>query len=102
MAKDSDMAHSVTEAKINIGETYIWELESNPSTGYGWYFKNIEEGLTVESEFITKSDLCGAPGIQRITVKATIAGEYKLVADYTRPWENCEPIDYRTLILKVN
>lgn len=89
------------KASIKIGETYEWKLESNPSTGYGWQIRNVEEGITVDSEFITKSDLCGAPGIQVLKIKAELAGTFRLMADYARPWEHCEPLESRELILEV-
>ena len=89
------------KASIKIGETYEWKLESNPSTGYGWQIRNVEDGITVDSEFITKSDLCGAPGIQVLKIKAELAGTFRLMADYARPWEHCEPLESRELILEV-
>ncbi len=89
------------KASIKIGETYEWKLESNPSTGYSWQIRNVEEGITVDSEFITKSDLCGAPGIQVLKIKAELAGTFRLMADYARPWEHCEPLESRELILEV-
>ena len=85
------------KASIKIGETYEWKLESNPSTGYGWQIRNVEEGITVDSEFITKSDLCGAPGIQVLKIKAELAGTFRLMADYARPWEHCEPLETKRL-----
>ena len=89
------------KASIKIGETYEWKLESNPSTGYGWQIRNVEEGITVDSEFITKSDLCGAPGIQVLKIKADLAGTFRLMADYARPWEHCDPLESRELVLEV-
>jgi predicted secreted protein len=94
------MAEAV-KASIKIGETYEWKLESNPSTGYGWQIRNVEEGITVDSEFITKSDLCGAPGIQVLKIKAELAGTFRLMADYARPWEHCDPLESRELVLEV-
>ena len=89
------------KACMNIGETFEWKLESNPSTGYCWQIRNVEEGITVDSDFITKSDLCGAPGIQVLKIKSEIAGKFTLIADYARPWENCEPLETRKLELTI-
>ncbi|MBO7409774.1 MAG: protease inhibitor I42 family protein [Candidatus Methanomethylophilaceae archaeon] len=90
-----------TKASIKIGETFEWKLESNPSTGYSWQIRNVEEGITVESDFITKSDLCGAPGVQVLKIKSELAGTFTLLADYARPWENCEPLETKELVLDV-
>ena len=89
------------KASIKIGETYEWKLESNPSTGYSWQIRDVEEGIAVDSEFITKSDLCGAPGVQVLKIKAELAGTFRLMADYARPWEHCEPLESRELVLEV-
>lgn len=83
-------------ASVPIGGTFEWKLESNPSTGYSWAI-GFGEPLSVESEFITKSDLCGAPGIQCIRITSADAGEFRVVAEYKRPWENCEPLETRIL-----
>ena len=94
----SDEAQTV---EVKVGETFEWKLEANPSTGYSWVVKTIEEGLTLSSEFHTDSDLCGAPGIQVLKIKADLAGTFRLMADYARPWEHCEPLESRELVLDV-
>ena len=88
------------KATADVNTVYRWELESNPTTGYNWYLKS-DQGLKVETEFISKSDLCGAPGVQILKIKPGIAGEFTILADYARPWENCEPLETRKLILTV-
>ena len=89
------MSNEIT-ATVPVGQTYELRLESNPSTGYGWSIL-FEEPLQVTSDFETKSDLCGAPGIQSIKVTSKEGGTFVLTAEYKRPWENCDPLDVKKL-----
>ena len=82
--------------KADVGTVYRWEMESNPSTGYGWYLLS-DEGLKVETEFITKSDLCGALGTHVFLISSDVKGTFELTAVYKRPWENVDPIDTKKL-----
>ena len=75
----------------DVKSVYRWELESNPSTGYGWTLVS-DEGLKVDTEFITKSDLCGAPGIHVFLISSDVKGTFTLKAEYKRPWEKEDPI----------
>ena len=84
------------KASITVGKTFKWELESNPSTGYSWQI-DADELLTVTSDFVTKSDLCGAPGIQVISISTKYPGRYTVIAEYKRPWESYEPLNVRRL-----
>lgn len=79
------------KATADVGSVYKWELESNPTTGYNWYLRS-EEGLKVETEFISKSDLCGAPGILVFLISSDKKGTFDLIADYKRPWEKEPPV----------
>ena len=82
----------------NVGSIYRWEIESNPTTGYNWFLVS-DEGLKIESEFITKSDLCGAPGIQVFMISSDRKGTFDLVAEYKRPWEKVDPVKTEKLTI---
>ena len=86
----------IDKVSLPAGKTFEWKLESNPSTGYSWQI-NAEEGIVFESRFETSSDLCGAPGIQIVSVSSSEAGRYIVTAEYRRPWENCKPLETRKL-----
>ena len=75
----------------DVNSIYRWEIESNPTTGYNWSLVS-DEGLKIETEFITKSDLCGAPGIQVFMISSDKKGTFKLTAEYKRPWEKVDPV----------
>ena len=75
----------------DVNSVYRWEIESNPTTGYNWFLVS-DEGLKVETEFITKSDLCGAPGIHVFKISSDKKGTFNLIAEYKRPWEKEGPV----------
>lgn len=82
-------------------ETYIIQdksvtffLKSNPSTGYTWAYDVYGTGLKFESEKFDVSDdpnLVGAPGITEIRFIADGEGEFEIVFQYLRPWDNRMP-----------
>ena len=82
----------------DVNSTYRWELESNPTTGYNWYLRT-DEGLKVDTEFISKSDLCGAPGILVFMITSDKKGTFDLIADYKRPWEKVDPVKTEKLTI---
>ena len=82
----------------NVDSVYRWEIESNPTTGYSWFLVS-DEGLKVETEFISKSDLCGAPGIQVFMISSSKKGTFELTAEYKRPWEKVDPVKTEKLII---
>ena len=85
------MTAKAKEVTADVGTVYRWEIESNPTTGYNWYLRS-EEGLKVETEFIAKSDLCGAPGVLVFLISSDKKGTFDLIADYKRPWEKEVPV----------
>ena len=85
-----DDGADMADVTVKVGSVFEWEMESNPTTGYGWYLVS-DEGLNIESEFITKSDLCGAPGLHVFKISSDKAGTFTLKAEYKRPWEKVDP-----------
>ena len=90
------MTDKAKEVTADVNTVYRWEIESNPTTGYNWYLRS-EEGLKVEMEFISKSDLCGAPGVLVFLISSDKKGTFDLIADYKRPWEKEAPADTKEL-----
>ena len=88
----------MADVTVKVGSVYEWEMESNPTTGYGWYLVS-DEGLNIESEFITKSDLCGAPGIHVFKISSEKKGTFTLKAEYKRQWEKVDPIKTEELTI---
>ena len=86
---DDDM--NMEDATVSAGSVYRWELESNPTTGYNWYLVS-DEGLKIETEFKSDSELCGAPGIHTFLISSEKKGTFKLTAEYKRQWEKVDPV----------
>ena len=85
-------------AETDVGAIFRWEMESNPTTGYGWFLVS-DEGLKVETDFVAKSDLCGAPGTHIFIISSDVKGTFELKAEYKRPWETCDPVETRCLTI---
>ena len=77
------------------GDTLTVELKSNPTTGYRWRIADADKNGVLKAgtdEFIApNTDLCGAPGRQRLSFTSAKAGETTLHLVYVRPWEKGTP-----------
>ncbi len=67
-------------------------LDSNPTTGYEWYYETTEEGIikaTLDNYLPdeTEEDIVGSGGIQYFTFEPTKEGNTILVLFYARSWE---------------
>lgn len=76
---------------VSAGQTFVIELESNPTTGYEWTAEKNANAEFVKSEMVTSSTLPGAPGMQQLTFKATKSGSSTLVLNYARSFEPDNP-----------
>lgn len=74
-----------------VGQSFVIELESNPTTGYEWTAQSNPNAELVKSRMVTSSTLPGAPGMQQLTFRATKAGSSTLVLDYARSFEPNNP-----------
>lgn len=78
---------------MDVGETLVVTLESNPSTGYVW---DVVDPLPVQLEPAGEpellpaedEDLVGAPGSQEFTFDVVAGGSGRLRLVYVRPWED--------------
>ena len=87
-AKVYEAGDSISVAE---GQTFVIELESNPTTGYEWTAEKNANAEFVKSEMVTSSTLVGAPGMQQLTFKATKSGSSTLVLNYARSFEPDNP-----------
>ena len=81
---------------VKKGETFTVELDSNPSTGYGWDLQlTAGKASLVKQDFRSStppgSMICGAGGTEIYTYKAEEMGTIELNADYKRSWEKNPP-----------
>lgn len=75
--------------EVEVGQTFGFSLESNPSTGYAWQAQFDSEFLKlVESEFVEgTSGLIGAPGYESFKFLALKEGQVDIKLIYKRAWE---------------
>lgn len=90
---------------LGAGETFILSLYSNPTTGYGWYYREELDGevlAEIDARFHPGSDLAGAGGMDKRLFEAVGPGETWIRLDYTRPWETgVEPEETFELLVQV-
>ena len=90
---------------INLkGEVLVLNLESNPSTGYGWQVQGLNPGILRQldaSEWLPSApDKLGAPGTQVLRFAAVGKGRTTLELVYARAWETAAPA--KTFSLEVS
>lgn len=79
---------------IRVGNSYEFQLEGNPSTGYSWFFNGSKSsGLDVvkidDLGYGTPASLrLGAPAPYRFRLTCLKAGPAELVFDYVAPDRN--------------
>lgn len=78
--------------EINVGDTFIIRLESNPTTGYTWSLVESPKGIVEKVSAVfepheREGRLLGSGGAEVWTLKAIAAGTVTLTFDYVRPWE---------------
>jgi len=92
--------------KVKQGETFKIVLESNHSTGYGWYWENKPEKSIIDSIYVDyklKSKmLTGSGGNEIWEFKASHKGEQMIRLVYKRPWESEAPKGSKEILIKVN
>ncbi|WP_309711478.1 protease inhibitor I42 family protein [Armatimonas sp.] len=86
-AKDSGK-----EVTLKVGETFGIQLETNPSTGYGWYFVVSENPfLPISTTSLNDASKTprppGAPTTQLSIFKADKVGERSIAMIYIRLFE---------------
>lgn len=99
------MPHTYTRADPNIvansGDTFVIELEGNPTTGYEWQLEFDPEMLELLDQGITPmSSNFGAGAAQRFELRASHPGDATIRAIYKRRWET-NPIDEQTFDVQV-
>ncbi|MBY5921078.1 protease inhibitor I42 family protein [Ferrimonas balearica] len=88
---------------MTTGQTLVVSLESNPSTGFGWYqAEPTEPVLAMEGEprFVPGegAELAGAPGRQELHFVAGRKGVVTLKLTYGRAWETPTPSNKHYLL----
>jgi len=91
---------------VNQGASFKIVLESNHSTGYGWYWENKPDKSIIDSidvDYVLNSKaLIGSGGREIWEFKAKEKGEQMIRLVYKRPWESGTPKDSTDILIKVN
>ena len=82
-----------TNIAAGAGQTFLIQLDENPTTGYEWSCAINDESIVklTGSEYQqtpAASGLVGSGGIRAMTFKALKAGSATITLNYQRPWEN--------------
>lgn len=87
---------SLSNATIStaVGKNFTIALDSNPSTGYQWQVKNIDNSTTklLNDQFVQpSSNLLGASGKQILAFQALKQGHTTIELQYVRPFQPNSP-----------
>ena len=76
---------------VAVDDTFVIELEANPSTGYTWELAGpLDEAIVVSlgsDHEAGDSDAVGASGTQKLSFRAVGSGTTTIALQYVRPWE---------------
>lgn len=95
------VADAVTPTPLTVGTSSVLQLETNPSTGYGWQVAEtrnlrVDEPFEIVRDPATAQNTVGAPETAVIRITPRGKGPASLTLVYKRPWVDAAPDD-RTL-----
>jgi len=105
-----DASADGTTQQLMVGEVMAITLESNPSTGYGWFAISSNPDVvaqTGDSQFqepqsTSATPIMGAAGTETLSFQAISVGTATLTLDYKRGWEtNVAPEKTITIMVEV-
>ena len=94
-----EMADNGRQIEVEVDQTLVISLESNPTTGFGWQLAEHEDPilkLMGEAEFqpSESKEIVGAGGTETFRFKAISTGQTTLTLVYRRPWEeDVDPLE---------
>lgn len=96
--------------QLKVGEVLAITLESNPSTGYGWFATSSNPEVVAqtgdsqyqEPQSTSRTPTLGAAGTETLSFQAKKVGTATLTLDYKRGWEtNVAPEKTITIMVEV-
>lgn len=91
--------------RLSSGETLVVELDGNPSTGYDWHVRGIDDTILRqdgEAEFEAEQDIPGSAGIVTLRFNAVGKGTTTLDLAYYREFEQgVPPADTFQIVVEV-
>lgn len=84
------------QVALEVGQTLVLSLDSNPTTGYQWEITELDEGILKQTGHEYEADqpvLVGSGGKEVWRFQAQSSGSTTLSLGYRRSWEEgVEPI----------
>jgi inhibitor of cysteine peptidase len=88
---DDGKVFTSSPVDVSVDDTFVIELEANPSTGYTWELSGpLDEAIVVSlgsDHEAGDGDAVGAPGTQELSFRAVGEGTTTIALQYVRPWE---------------
>jgi inhibitor of cysteine peptidase len=89
------------EIAVPKGESFVIELESNPTTGYDWELQFDQDKIKdLDRQYVPAGEDVGGGGKKRFVLQAVKSGDASVRAIYKRAWER-EPIDEKTFKIHI-
>jgi predicted secreted protein len=94
-------------AEVAVGEIFQVSLPCNPTTGFRWELKSLDQGVAAPTgPFAFHRDpvvegVVGAGGSCVVWIQGVKPGKTSAVMIYRRPWEKRDPIKTFTTEIKV-
>ena len=103
--RQSNSLNIKTDYEISINCQFQSDLESNPTTGYSWQWKNKSSVSIVDTfnfQYIpAKTGLMGSGGIERWTFKGIKSGIDSIKLIYCRPWDSTSTVRTKIIVVRV-
>lgn len=80
--------------QMAVGEELVVQLESNPSTGYGWQVTGGDAAVLAQqgdAVYTAGGTAPGSPGTEAFRFRGVAAGSTTLALGYSRPFEPDNP-----------
>lgn len=91
------IVHIVSEGEdieVNVGQWFVIELSTNPTTGYDWEADYDGEMLKLEKrEYVPTGEQIGSGGVVQFFFRAKKAGETTVDMEYKRVGDEQSPAD---------
>lgn len=85
-----------SQVVLEVGQTLVLSLDSNPTTGYQWQIVELDEAILEQIDYDYEADqpaLAGSGGKEVWRFQARSSGSTTLSLGYRRSWEEgVEPI----------
>ena len=92
--------HTVVPAKV--GERFLIEVESTPTTGYLWEAEMPKSNVRLLEHALPKPDAhrLGGGGVERFVFEAAARGQFTIRLIQKRPWETAALTtrEYRVIV----